>query len=50
MANWKKLGISIIVVGLAFFVGYEGIPYLTTKIEELKMKKNFHKKKSKQNN
>ena len=50
MANWKKLGISIIVVGLAFFVGYEGIPYLTTKIEELNMKKNFHKKKSKQNN
>jgi len=49
MQNWKKISAAIIVAGVVFFIGYEGVPYVSTKIEEFKNRRKSKKLKQKFN-
>ena len=43
MANWKQIGTTVVVAGVAFFIGYEGVPFMLSKIQEYKDKQKSKK-------
>jgi len=43
MANWKQIGTTVVVAGVAFFIGYEGVPFVLSKIQEYKDKQKSKK-------